>query len=215
MSNAGQSLLLTSVTNYFDKNINKKKHLYEIVNGKSVVSLRVIDWFVTHYTKTCNIIYWVDDKKDVLIETFPATGGNNLRKVHLYLDYRAQLKSYTKLNFDPFRRHNRISFVVGTSPHTVLETTVGQLNFFRWCFHNHIIEYIYNHLTKIEASMAKFFHERKIKCNVDNDDQTSNKETIDINTQYKGRTREKKVKNTRNINTHTDIIAAPCCLHFS
>ena len=29
----------------------------DIINGKSKMSLRIIDWFITHYTKKFNIIY--------------------------------------------------------------------------------------------------------------------------------------------------------------
>lgn len=194
MSHAGQSLLLTSVTNYFDKRQNYKKCLYEIVHGRSVLSLRVIDWFVTHYIKSNNTIYWVDDDKNRLVEAFPDAGGRNLRKVHLYLDYRAQLKSYTKLHFDPFRRHNRVSFVIDPKENVILETTVGQLNFFRWCFHNHIMEYICNHLAEIEKHMTCHLHERK-----------KNHPEILVTEKNKKRT----------TCTGTDIITAPCCLHFS
>lgn len=196
MSQAGQSLLLTSVTNYFDKRGDHKKTLYEIVNGRSVLSLRVIDWFVTHYIKAYNTIYWVDDEKNRLVEAFPEAGGRNLRKVHLYLDYRAQLKSYTKLHFDPFRRHNRVSFVIDPKENVILETTVGQLNFFRWCFQNHIMDYICNHLAEIEKHMARNLHDRK-------------KGTPEAPPPQKDK------KKPRNAATGTDIITAPCCLHFS
>jgi hypothetical protein len=197
MSQAGQNLLLTSVTSYFDKKHDYKKCLYDIVNGKSALSLRVIDWFVTHYTKENNTIYWVDDQKGRLFEIFPVTGGNSLRKVHLYLDYRAQLKSYTKLNFDPFRRHNRISFLIDTQKQTLLETTVGQLNFFRWCFQNHILEYICNHLGEIERHMAHSIQQGK----------TDVPSTV--------ATATKKGKQALQHQAGTDIITAPCCLHFS
>jgi hypothetical protein len=208
MSQAGQTLLLTSVTNYFDKKNDLKKCLYDIVNSRSVLSLRVIDWFITHYTKERNTIFWVDDKNGKLVETFPATGGNNLRKVHLYLDYRAQLKSYTKLNFDPFRRHNRISFVIDTGDHIVLETTIGQLNFFRWCFQNHIIEYICNHLTEIEKFMARHIHDKK--------GTGGNNEVVKVQeTTPKLIRNNRKTACLRKSNANTDIIAAPCCLHFT
>lgn len=193
-----QDLLLTSITNYFDKKPQLKKCLYDVVQGKSIISLRVIDWFITHYTRTHNVIYWVDDHKDKLVESFSTAQGKYLRKVHLYLDYRAQLKSYTKLNFDPFRRHNRITFVINAevTPHEVLETTVGQLNFFRWAFQNHLIEYICNHLTEIEGKMSTFIHERKTLAPT-NIPQKVEKRTIRVT------------------KTNTDIIKAPCCLHFT
>lgn len=192
-----QLLLLTSITHYFEKRPELKKCLADVVRGKSAVSLRVIDWFITHYTRTHNVIYWVDDQKRRLVEVFNPANGNNLRKVHLYLDYRAQLRSYTKLNFDPFRRHNRISFVINpeATPTEVLETTVGQLNFFRWAFQNHLIEYICNHLAEVEDKMSVFIQDRK------SPDQ-SKKEG-------------KSTKSSRTAKTNTDIIKAPCCLHFT
>lgn len=132
--------------------------LCQVVEGVSPLSLRVIDWFVTHYAKTNQIIYWINDETNELVETYPTGngGGPHLRKFHLYLDYRAQLKSYTKLYFDCFRRHERISFVVQKEPMKVIETTVGQLNFFRWALQNHVLQYIMNHLENIEDIMAKF-----------------------------------------------------------
>ena len=60
------------------------------------------------------------------------------KKVNLYLNYRAQLKSYAKLNFDTFRRHNRITFYINKND--TITTTIGQLNFFRWAFNNNIID---------------------------------------------------------------------------
>jgi hypothetical protein len=198
MSQAGQSLLLTSVTNYYDKHPEYKKCLYNIVNGRSIISLRVIDWFVTHYSKDNNTIYWVDDQKREIVEQSPASGVNHLRKVHLHLDYRAQLRSYTKLNFDPFRRHNRISFVIDTGSHMILETTVGQLNFFRWCFQNHILDYVCNHLAEIENHMTKTVHETR---------------AAPVAAEVPAPS--KKGKPGSQSHVRADIITAPCCLHFA
>ena len=87
-----------------------------------------------------------------------------MRKFQLYLEYRAQLQSYTKMYFDSFRRYDRITFVLETDP-TILsiESTVGQLNFFRWALHNNVIEYITSHLTEIEDEMSSFHNEVKSK----------------------------------------------------
>jgi hypothetical protein len=79
-----------------------------------------------------------------------------MKKFHIYLEYRAQLKSYTKMFFDPFRRHERISFVITKRPLKVAETTIGQLNFFRWIFQNNILQYIEKHQEQIEEDMTKF-----------------------------------------------------------
>jgi hypothetical protein len=96
-----------------------------------------------------------------MMEGLPAHFTPEIRKFHLYYEYRAQLKSYTKLYFDPFRRHNRISFVVQTAPHMAIETTLGQLNFFRWAIQNHILDYVQSHLTEIEEAMTQYQSHRK------------------------------------------------------
>lgn len=46
-------------------------------------------------------------------------------------DYAAQLKRHTRRNFDPFRRSSRV-VVASPSGKEFVESTVGQMNFFRW-----------------------------------------------------------------------------------
>lgn len=152
MSN-GSTLLLTSLTSFYKKNPTYCEVLYDIVTGNSMLSLRIIDWFVTHYAKVHNTVYWIDDGNGE-IHDYPV---GDIRKFNVYLDTRAQLKSYTKLNFDPFRRHERISFILDTKPSMkVIETTVGQLNFFRWALQNKLIDYIRAHMEEIEHHMASY-----------------------------------------------------------
>jgi hypothetical protein len=155
------SLLQSSLSKYFTEHKKEALILKQLVEGTYPVSLRVIDWFVTHYSKIKNIMYWLDDSKNSMMEGLPAHFTPEIRKFHLYYEYRAQLKSYTKLYFDPFRRHNRISFVVQTAPHMAIETTLGQLNFFRWAIQNHILDYVQSHLTEIEEAMTQYQSHRK------------------------------------------------------
>ena len=42
-----------------------------------------------------------------------------------------------------------------------METTIGQLNFFRWAFDNYIIEYIEEHYSEIEQDMNQRNNSRK------------------------------------------------------
>ena len=158
MSNISQSLLLTSLTNYYNRNPKSREILYDIIQGKSKLSLRILDWFATHYAKNADILYWIDDSKNEIIEKYPdANYDLNLRKFHLYLKYRAELQSYTKMFFDPFRRHERITFILESEPNLkIIETTIGQLNFFRWTIQNHVLEYIETHLDEIEDHMASY-----------------------------------------------------------
>ena len=162
---AAEGLLLTSLTAHYQKNKNHRQILYEINEGISPVSLRAIDWFVTHYAKLKSVLYWIPDSAGASwLKHAPPTSGasaEQYRKFNLYLEYRAQLKAYTKLYFDPFRRHERITFVLEQQPLRTIETTIGQLNFFRWALQQHVIDYISKHLSEIENHMA--LHNKKVK----------------------------------------------------
>jgi hypothetical protein len=87
------------------------------------------------------------------------------------LDYRAQLKSFKKFNFDAFRRHERISFYIGNKEdkeennEDYIETTIGQLNFFKWAFNNKIIIYALQNQKKIYENMSKFSYKKQINNN--------------------------------------------------
>lgn len=153
-----KQLLLSSISSFYEKNPIYKNKLEVIIQGDYPVSLRVIDWFITHYAKEQQIIYWID--KDI-IHTHPKDFNPAFKKFNVYLEYRAQLKSYTKLFFDPFRRHERISFIISNNPLKVIETTIGQLNFFRWIFQNRILDYIEKNQENIENSMTKFQSHKK------------------------------------------------------
>ena len=112
MANECQNLLLISLTNYYNKHPNNREKLIEIIStsqsSKNNVSLRVLDWFVTHYAKNKQIIYWIDDISDTVYFEYPESANNNsLRRFNLYHEYRAQLQAYTKMYFDPFRRKNK------------------------------------------------------------------------------------------------------------
>lgn len=118
---------------FFENDINKNV-LINILNNNFNISLRIIDWFVTNYCKKYNI-FWVE---------------NNQRFV-VYLNYKLQLKAYSKKYFDPFCRRERIFFHYKNEDY--LETTVGQLNFFKWIIEHNIINYIKNNYEDIESDM--------------------------------------------------------------
>lgn len=153
MPSESHKLLLTSLHSYYRSHPSHKDKLKEIITGASHLSLRLLDWFVTHYSKKHHIVYFVDDTKCVYSTKHSDV---SMRKFNVYLEYRAQLQSYNKLFFDSFRRHERITFVLDPQSMDTLETTVGQLNFFRWAFKNHVIDYIYDNITTIEEGMAEY-----------------------------------------------------------
>lgn len=156
MNTSCEELLLTSLTNYYNENQEYKKVLKCIIEGKHKLSLRLIDWLVTHYSKSHNVLFWVYKNSNEVYDSYPVhlSDSKNVRKVSLYLDYRSQLKSFAKINFDSFRRHNRITFFIDMEANDFIETTIGQLNFFRWAFNNNILEYAVRNYDKIYQHMV-------------------------------------------------------------
>ena len=137
-----KDLLMESIIQFFaiKENLDNVKY---IINGndcknKNKISLRILDWFVTNYSKKYNISYSV-------------TLNNKKKNFIVYLDYKSQLKAYSKKQFDPFCRRERILFFDHEGKEII--TTVGQLNFFRWALENKIIDYILDNFEDIENDM--------------------------------------------------------------
>lgn len=130
-------MLLLSLGKFYSNKDNMKK-LIDIIEGSYSVSLRLIDWFVTNYSKKNNTI--IDKNVD-----------NDIVQFNVYLSYRSQLKAYSKQQFDPFRRRDRMNFFYEKGKH--IETTIGQLNFFRWIIVNNILEYIEENNASIDEDM--------------------------------------------------------------
>lgn len=140
-----EDLLMISLTDFFScyNNISKMLPIISGISnnsGKSKISLRILDWFVTNYAKKYNIKY------DII-------NVNKVKKRFIvYLEYKAQLKAYSKKEFDPFCRRDRISFSYHENEEEII-TTVGQLNFFRWAISNGILDYVEQNLESIETDM--------------------------------------------------------------
>lgn len=140
-----ESLLLQSLYKYYqeDNNIDR---IIPIVTGNAKVSLRVLDWFVTNYSKKFDVIYQL--KKNLESVRF-----------NVYQDYKNKLKSYNKRFFDPFCRQNKknltnkIAFKYNDDKYII--TTIGQLNFFRWAIRHNVISYVEQNLELINNDMNK------------------------------------------------------------
>lgn len=144
-----KELLLVSLAKFYS-NKTYQTIVTPIIDGDAKISLRLIDWFVTNYAK-----------KNATIIT--KTVDNNVVHFNVYLSYRSQLKAYSKHLFDPFRRRDRIVFYFGKG--VGVETTIGQLNFFRWLIQNDVLEYIDNNMEAIESDMLKTQKENSLKRN--------------------------------------------------
>ena len=131
-------LLLNNLLEFY-KTDNRLNRMLKIITGESKISLRIVDWFATNYAKKYYTLYSIDD-----------TAGHTIR-FKVYFDYKLKLKAYSKKRFDPFCRWDRIS--VPYKNGTCIETTIGQLNFFKWAIENKVVEYIEENYDTIEKDM--------------------------------------------------------------
>jgi hypothetical protein len=134
-----QELIVSSLQRFYNER-DDIDDILQILQGTSAISLRLIDWFVTNYAKAHSTSYIIASQEFLV-----------------YLNYKSQLKAYSKKLFDPFCRRERIMFQIGTHP-TFL-TTVGKLNFFRWAIEKGILDYIRQHLQDIEKEMNVFMRD--------------------------------------------------------
>jgi hypothetical protein len=142
-TNTQNDLLMKNLTDFY----SNKDHLHKmlsVINGESKISLRIVDWFVTNYAKMYYTVYELNFKK------CDSDLGESVR-FKVYNDYKLKLKSYSKKKFDPFCRWERIS--IPYSDDKYMETTIGQLNFFKWAIENNIIDYIESHYNEIFNDM--------------------------------------------------------------
>ena len=73
------------------------------------------------------------------------------KRFNVFYDYKLKLKAYSKKRFDPFCRWERISIPYKNNNN--VETTIGQLNFFKWALENKVIDYIESNYESIEVDM--------------------------------------------------------------
>jgi hypothetical protein len=134
-------LLLKNLMVFYDtaENDNLDKML-RIITGESKISLRIVDWFATNYAKKYYTLYVIEQ-----------TAENVARRFKVYDDYKLKLKAYSKKRFDPFCRWDRISIPYKNG--NCIETTLGQLNFFKWALENKVVDYIEQNYETIEKDM--------------------------------------------------------------
>ena len=132
-------LLLKSLKTFFTA--DKFNMVIPIITGGSKISLRVIDWFVTNYSKKNQVIYKI-------------TENNEECYINIHNHYKSQLNAYGKKYIDPFcRGKDRIFFNVSESQCVL--TNISQLNFFRWAVQYNVINYIDKNYTEIVKDMTK------------------------------------------------------------
>ena len=140
-------ILLNKLLDFYYQE-NYLERMLSIINGTSKISLRIVDWFSTNYSKKNFTMY--------------ETSKNSRFKV--YEDYKLKLKAYSKKRFDPFCRWDRIT--IPYKGDCVIQTTIGQLNFFKWVLEHKILDYIeknFNDIKKDQDNRNSTAKNRKVK----------------------------------------------------
>lgn len=129
-------VLLDSVLRWYNQDESRVQTFSDIVNHKNGLSLRIIDWLITNFSK----------KFSVAIESDGIP--RNLRR-----DYHKNLSAHNKKNFDPFARRRRINIILFGSERRV--STIGQLNFFRWFLSKNLCGFLLENKSVIEKHMKE------------------------------------------------------------
>ncbi len=185
----------------FFRNCQKTEvsQMLDIITGTSNISLRILDFFVTRYSKK---------KTDFDDE-------NTLDTFDVHISYKSELKSYKKKYFDPFRRRRKFYYPfdivykkndktndescdnntanintnnndsTSSSDAVLLYTTLGQLNFFRWAITNKIVSYVAINTKDIIDTMNKCNKDDKKKHQRTSKKKTTHKQ-LEVKTDKKG-----------------------------
>lgn len=194
--NSRHVVLMNKLIEFYSKQ-NNLDELTSIIDGDSNLSLRIIDYFVTNYSRENEIIY-EHLKKNFMI----------------YYSYKSQLKAYSKKQFDPFCRRERILLYIDKYngiQEKPLRTTVGQLNFFRWAIENKILDYMYKNYDDIEEKMNIYSKNKNLKKSLN---KKSSKEKIKTVKQSNKNISNKNISNkntltlsaTKKVNKHNVTI---------
>ena len=171
-----QNDLLLNNLLVFYKNNNNMERMLKIITGESKISLRIVDWFSTNYAKKHFTTYNICSEVNVTNTSDSLSTSSSLsssKRFKVYVDYKLKLKAYSKKRFDPFCRWDRISIPYDDAKGTFIETTIGQLNFFKWALENKVIDYIEENYDEIEKDMNSYNSTSKRKNSSNGNDSCS------------------------------------------
>ena len=123
--------VLVHLNTFYNEPANMER-VTTILESHSRISLRLMDWFVTNYSKKHNISYLTKDNRHVIV----------------YLVYKARLRGYSKKIFDPFGRGRKFQYGANN-----LTTTIAQLQFFKWAIEAELLDYLEEHVEDVQKDM--------------------------------------------------------------
>lgn len=141
----------TMVDKFFKQKCNKEdiKLMTKIIESESDISLRVLDWFAAKFSKHRNKLNFTSAKTE---------------EFDVRISYDAQLRTFRKKYFDPFRRKKKFYYFYDCDDKSKkILTTIGQLNFFKWAIDKKILEFVKKHLDDINDEMRQSTNDEKKK----------------------------------------------------
>lgn len=145
-----EALEFKKIHTFFYNNPRNIEIILCILDNKKIndikISLSLIDWFITNYSKEKNIHYRINNKD-----------------FYIHSEYKSQLKDYKKQYFDPFNRGSNIFKFIYNSKGDFILTTFKQLNFFKWVLKWEIIDYITCNYKDINDKFQKNKDDKKNK----------------------------------------------------
>ena len=188
-------LVISSLQRFYTNQPEIGKEL-NYLNGEAPLSLRIIDWFVTKYSRKSFVRY-------------PLNGQEFL----VYLSYKGQLKAYSKQYFDPNCRRERIMFTI--PGHDQFMTTIGKLNFFRWALESKILDYMEAHEEEIRTGYNSYLKEttQTQKRNKTESSETEGIPTKEVSVDM--RTTRRRTKQTPSSLTKLQVYTTPIEMDFS
>jgi hypothetical protein len=140
----------------FYKNREYLDILKKIVNREFVIqkskkiSIRIVNWFVTNYAKQHFTVYQIPSSNE---------------RFFVWTSYKSTEDSFSKQMFDPYCRQERI--LIPYDENTKIETTIGQLHFFKWAIIHKVIDYIVEHYDEINQDMTVRLNTIKKRAAID------------------------------------------------
>jgi len=137
--NCKPELIIASLQRFYAVTPDLEKVMPYLV-GDAEISLRIIDWFVTKYSRKNFTSYELNGQNFIV-----------------YKSYKGQLDAYNKQYFDTNCRRERIQFSI--KDYEPFITTIGKLNFFRWALESKLLDYIETHKETLKAGYNQFLKE--------------------------------------------------------
>lgn len=132
--------VVADLERFYTSDASNVAALREIVNGRSGISLRLLDWTCTNYVRVHPL---------------------DINGTSLHMAYQAQLSLFGKRMFDPFRRMYKMSA-------WGIDTSVGQLNFIKWALEIGLIRWLTNNSETVRRDIQSVSCERRRQPNMRN-----------------------------------------------